>query len=79
MPFIFRTEFSLVIKCDKKDKVIKDEHRLPVVYTELDPELNRKFEENLAKDPNFIDKRDYLYNRQSKLLEFQKEQKKKKK
>lgn len=32
MPFIFRTEFSLVIKCDKKDKVVKDEHRLPVVY-----------------------------------------------
>ena len=61
MPFVFRKDFKLTIKCHKDEKEIKDEDRQKPMYTELDPELNREFEDNLEKDPNYIDARDYHY------------------
>ena len=62
MPFIFRKEFSFKIKCSKDDKKINDSDRIKPMYTELDPELNRQYEEKLSEDSNHIDPRDYHYN-----------------
>ena len=61
MPFIFRNEFKLVKKCHRDEKEIRDEDRIKPMYTELDPELNREMEDRQAKDPSYIDARDYHY------------------
>ena len=45
MPFVFRKELVLTIKCHKDEKVIKAEDRQKPMYTELDPELNKEMED----------------------------------